>query len=172
MKILTLIGMPGSGKSAIGRIVAARLGWEFVDTDLCIERRFGMKLQAIVDRLGTEEFGRVEEETVLALSFEGPAVLSTGGSIVYSEAAMRHLASISVIVFLDLPIGSLCRRIAQEAPRGIVGMGEGGLEALYESRFELYRRHAHRIVLLGDEDLEEAATRVLSQCGLASVDRP
>ena len=168
MERLTLIGMPGSGKSAVGRSVAARLGWEFVDTDHCIERRFGKNLQAVVDELDAEEFRRVEEETVLALFPEGHAVISTGGSVVYSEAAMRHLASISTIVFLALPIRKLHERIAKEAPRGIVGMSEGGLDELYETRFALYQRHAHHVVLLNDDTVEEAATRILSQCQLTS----
>ncbi len=167
MERLTLIGMPGSGKSAIGRSVAARLGWEFIDTDHCIERRFGKKLQAVVDELDAEEFRRVEEETVLALVPRGRAVISTGGSVVYS-AAMRHLASLSTVVFLALPIQKLHERIASEAPRGIVGMSEGGLDDLYERRFALYQKHAHHVVLLNDETIEEAATRVLSQCRLIS----
>ena len=168
MKRLTLIGMPGSGKSAVGRIIATRLGWEFIDTDLCIERRFGRKLQAVVDQVGAEEFGRIEEETVLGLVGERPAVISTGGSVVYSEAAMRHLASISTVVFLDVPLPRLHGHIAQQAPRGIVGMGDGGLEELYQKRFELYHRYAHSIVLLHGENLEEAATRIMSQCDIST----
>ncbi|MBU5635373.1 shikimate kinase [Geomonas sp. Red69] len=167
MNRLTLIGMPGSGKSALGRIIATRLGWQFIDTDLCIERRFGKKLQAVVDQVGTEEFARIEEETVLGLTSEGAAVISTGGSVVYSEAAMRHLASISTIVFLDVPIHRLHPRIARAAPRGIVGMGEGGLEELYRRRFELYHKYAHSIVLLDGENLQDAATRIISQCGVS-----
>lgn len=163
---ITLIGMPGSGKSAIGRVMAARLGWQFIDTDHCIERRFGKKLQKVVDQVGTEEFGRIEEETVLGLSRDGAAVISTGGSVVYSEAAMRHLAAISTVVFLDVPIDRLHLRIARAAPRGIVGMGEGGLEELYRRRFELYHKYAHSIVLLDGENLQEAATRVMCQCNL------
>lgn len=164
MDKLTLIGMPGSGKSAVGRIIASRLGWEFIDTDHRIEERFGSKLQEVVDQVGTEDFARIEEETVLGLQSVRSAVISTGGSVVYSDAAMRYLASISTVAFLDVPIQALHGRIALEAPRGIVGMREGGLEELYDQRFSLYLKYAHSVVLLDTENTEEAATKILSQC--------
>lgn len=160
---LTLIGMPGSGKSAVGKILAQRLGWNFVDTDRCIELDYGMKLQEVIDRVGAGRFGRIEEETVLKLEPAEHTVISTGGSVVYSEAAMRHLASLSTVIFLDLPVEALHGHIALEAPRGIVGLSEGGLEELYEQRFPLYRKYADMVVLLDTGTPEKAATRVLSQ---------
>lgn len=163
MQRLTLIGMPGSGKSAVGRIVSDRLGWSFIDTDLCIEERFGCKLQALVDRVGSAQFGRIEEETVLELSPAGPSVIATGGSVVYSKAAMLHLTAVSTVIFLDLPVQSLKRRIEQDAPRGIVGMPEGGLEELNEERFPLYLEYAHMVVMLHEEGPDEAAAKVLSR---------
>lgn len=164
MHRLTLIGMPGSGKSAVGKIVATRLGWNFIDTDHCMEQRFGIKLQALIDQVGAESFGQIEEETVLSLAAPEQTVISTGGSIVYSDKAMRHLASVSTTVFLDVPVGSLRGHIALEAPRGIVGMSGGGLEELYKQRLPLYRKYADITVQLDTETPEEAATRVLSEC--------
>lgn len=160
---LTLIGMPGSGKSAVGKIMAARLGWSFIDTDHCIEERFGKKLQAVVDEVGAEEFNGIEEETILKLETGDETVIATGGSVVYSEAAMRHLASVSTVVFLDVPLEALQGHIALEAPRGIVGMNGGGLEELFRQRLPLYRKYAHITVPLQTETPEEAATKVLSE---------
>lgn len=162
MERLTLIGMPGSGKSAVGRIVAARLGWEFLDTDKVMEEEHGMPLQALVERLGEEAFRRVEEETVLKLVAREHTVISTGGSVVYSAAAMRRLSAISSVVFLDATLEAIRRHIRSEAPRGIVGMAEGGLEELYLQRIAAYRRHAQFTVALGRETLEEAADKVLA----------
>ena len=166
MTRLTLIGMPGSGKSAVGKIVAGRLGWSFIDTDHCIEERFGLRLQALIDQVGTDSFSHIEEETVLNLTIPERTVTSTGGSVVYSGAAMGHLASISTVVFLDVPVEALREHIALEAPRGIVGMNEGGLEELYRQRLPLYRRYAHVTLPLGTGTPEEAAAKVLSECRL------
>lgn len=163
MHRVTLIGMPGSGKSAVGKIVAERLGWSFVDTDHCIEERFGCSLQELVDRVGSEAFHEIEEETVLLLDPAERTVIATGGSVVYSDAAMQHLASISRVVFLDVPVRVLERHISLDAPRGIVGMSGGGIDALNEQRFPLYRKYAHMVVLLDAETSEEAAANVLSQ---------
>src|SRR6185369_16503858 len=140
MRRLTLIGMPGSGKSAVGKIVALRLGWKFVDTDKKIEERYAMPLQALIDRVGEGEFRRLEEETILQMGFAGPAVISTGGSVVYSEAAMRHLAALSIVVFLDVSLDDIRTHIGSQAPRGLIGLTAGGLEELLMERLPLYRR--------------------------------
>jgi len=160
---LTLTGMPGSGKSAVGKIVADLLGWHFIDTDRCMEERFGIKLQELIDQVGTDSFSLIEEETVLNLNAPERTVISTGGSVVYSDAAMRHLALVSTVVFLDVPVEALRGHIALEAPRGIVGMSGGGLEELYLQRLPLYRRHARITVSLETETPEEAAAKVLSE---------
>lgn len=163
MRMVTLTGMPGSGKSAVGRIIAARLEWGFLDTDKLIEERHGVPLQELVDRVGDLDFRRLEEETVLSLPETERTVVATGGSAVYSEPAMRHLASISVVVFLDASLEAIRRHIDAEAPRGIVGMGEGGLEQLYRERLPFYRRFAALTVDLDGETPEEAAAKVLSE---------
>jgi len=163
MRSLTLIGMPGSGKSAVGEIIANRLGWKFVDTDKCIEQRHGLPLQALIDRVGEAAFRRIEEETILDLAIPEAAVVSTGGSVVYSEPAMRQLAARSTIVFLDVTIAALRAHIKAEAPRGIVGLTAGGLEELLQERLPLYRRYAGVTVSFLAETPEEAADKVISE---------
>ena len=163
MQKLTLIGMPGSGKSAVGRIVASLLHWNFIDTDTCIESRAGMQLQALIDRIGDESFRLLEEETVLNLTVSERTVISTGGSVVYSDAAMQRLASISTIVFLDAGIEAISAHIRSEAPRGIVGMADGGLEGLYRERLPRYQRYARIVVHCDTETPEEVAAKVISE---------
>ena len=163
MKRLTLIGMPGSGKSAVGRIIAGRLGWHFLDTDKVMEEEHGTPLQTLVERVGEEAFRRVEEETILKLAVPEHSVISTGGSVVYSDPAMRHLRAISTVVFLDATLEAIRLHIHSEAPRGIVGMPEGGLEELYQQRIAAYRSNAEITVALTSETLEEAADLVISK---------
>jgi shikimate kinase len=163
MKRMTLIGMPGSGKSAVGRIIASRLGWDFIDTDKCIEKRHGLPLQALIDRVGDEPFIQLEEETILNLAPAEGMVISTGGSAVYSDAAMRHLASISTVVFLDAPFEAIRAHIESEGPRGIIRMTDGGLRELYQERLPRYRHYASTIVQFDAETPEEAAAKVLSE---------
>ena len=163
MRRLTLIGMPGSGKSVVGKIIATRLGWTFLDTDRCIEKRHGMPLQALIDQVGDAMFRQLEEETILDIAIPNRTVIATGGSVVYSDAAMQYLASLSAVVFLDAPIAAIRAHIQSEAPRGIVGMKEGGLEELYQDRLPRYRQYANLVVLFDTETPEEAAGRILSE---------
>lgn len=171
MQRLTLIGMPGSGKSAVGKIIASRLGWHFIDTDKCIERRQGIPLQSLIDQVGDESFRLLEEEAIVNLALSEGTVIATGGSVVYSDPGMRHLASISTVVFLDATMEAIRAHIASEAPRGIIGMKQGGLEELYRERLPRYRQYASLIVNLGAETPEEVATKVLSQLGYDAISR-
>lgn len=160
---VTLIGMPGSGKTAIGKILASRLGWELVDTDHLLERRHGKPLQELINEVGDAAFRALEEQAVLALVPARPTVISTGGSVVYSERAMSHLASLSAVIFLDATLDSIRSHIDAEAPRGIIGMPAGGLDELYRERLPLYRRHALITIQTDSETPEEVAERALRE---------
>jgi shikimate kinase len=164
MPRITFIGMPGSGKSAVGQLVAQRLAWPFVDTDKCIEEHQGLTLQALIEQVGEVAFRGIEEQTVLALSVFEPLVIATGGSVVYSEPAMQHLRRLSTVVFLDADIEAIREHIAGQAPRGIIGMTQaGGLEGLLAERLPLYRRYADIVVRCGPDSVAAAAGKVLSE---------
>lgn len=138
---VVLIGMPGSGKSTVGVLLAKRLGLGFIDTDLLIQQEAGRTLQDIVDRDGYQALRNIEEEVLLQLNVSRQ-VISTGGSAVYSEPAMHHLKEGGVVVFLDIPMQVVLERIGDYSARGISRRPDQSLEELFAERFELYSRFA------------------------------
>ena len=138
---LIFIGMPGSGKSTVGVLAAKRLGMGFVDTDLLIQEEAGRTLQEIVDQDGYQVLRHIAEQVLLKLSVENQ-VISTGGSAVYSDAAMRHLKANSTVVFLDIPLDVVIQRIGDYSLRGISRRPDQSLSELFDERFALYSRYA------------------------------
>jgi len=134
---VVLIGMPGSGKSTVGVLLAKRLGLGFTDTDLVIQQQQGRTLQAIVDGAGYQALRGIEEQVLMELAVHDQ-VISTGGSAVYSESAMAHLGQDGVVVFLDIPHTEVRRRIGDFSLRGISRHPEQSLDDLFEERFALY----------------------------------
>lgn len=138
---ITLIGMPAVGKSSIGRAVAKRLGYRFIDPDKLIEKQYGSKLQDLIDRLGAEEFKRIEEKTLLSISADN-AVIAPGGSAVYYDAAMRHLGSLGPVIYLSAGLDTIKMRLGDFSRRGVV-LGEGQtIDDLYEERLPLFKKYA------------------------------
>jgi shikimate kinase len=141
--------MPGVGKSTVGVLLAKRLGWTFVDTDICIQAGEGRSLQEIIDQRGLEAFCRIEQDYILCLDNRA-SVIATGGSVVYSPAAMAHLKAGGVIVYLDLPLDRLAARIGDTHARGVVMPAGATLDQLYHRRQPLYRKYAdHTIATAG-----------------------
>lgn len=138
---LVFIGMPGSGKSTVGVLIAKRLGLGFVDTDLLIQQEEGRTLQEIVDQDGYQALRRIEERVLLNLNVENH-VISAGGSAVYSDAAMAHLKTGGTVVFLDIPLDVVVERIGDYSLRGISRRPNQSLSELFEERFALYSRYA------------------------------
>ena len=140
-RCIILIGMPGAGKSTVGVLLAKQLARPFVDTDLLLQARAGRGLQAILDADGPEAFERLEEQTVLALTLTNQ-VVATGGSVVYSEKAMAHLAAAAPVVYLRIDLASLRRRLTDLKTRGVVMGRNNDLAMLYAERRGLYERWA------------------------------
>ena len=115
---ITLIGMPGAGKSTTGVILAKILSYGFIDTDLLIQQGQKKNLQEIVDESDHLNLRRIEEEEILKINPE-KHVIATGGSAVYSEKAMVHLSSISEIIFLKADLDVIEKRISNFNSRGI-----------------------------------------------------
>ncbi len=139
---ITLIGMAGAGKSTIGEALARRLDWAFMDSDHLIEAVYAARLQDVTDALGKDAFLDVEASIISAIKAHR-TVIATGGSVVYREKAMRHLASLGPIVHLDVPLNIVEERIARNPQRGLaIGPGQT-LRDIFLERQELYTRYAN-----------------------------
>lgn len=165
---IILIGMPGAGKSTVGVLLAKRLGYHFVDTDLLIQAQAGSRLQEIITDRGLDTFKALEEEVVCALT-PHRAVVSTGGSVIYGAAAMAHLQKIGRLVYLDLPLEVLRRRIDNMDSRGLVLDPGENFADLYARRTPLYRRHAELTIAGGGLTQDQIAAQIeTALCGSPS----
>jgi shikimate kinase len=138
---IVLIGMPGSGKSTVGVILAKLTARDFVDTDVLIQTSMGRTLQDIVDTRGYMALREVEERILLKLDCVRH-VIATGGSAVYSHAAMTHLKSNAITVFLNVALPVLEARIHDYATRGLAKRPDQSLDDLFKERFALYTKYA------------------------------
>lgn len=159
-KNITLIGMPGAGKSTIGVLLAKEIGGAFIDTDLLLQQKHHKLLQAVVDELGFQGFIEEEGRTICTVLPEH-AVIATGGSAIYYEPAMRYLREISEIIYLRLSLDEIDRRINNRATRGIALREGQTLTSLYEERVPLYEKYAHRIINCDGKNPEQVLQSIL-----------
>lgn len=145
---ITLIGMPASGKSTIGVLLAKRLGYSFVDVDIVIQEKTGKLLRELIAEEGPEGFLEVEEKVNRELEVRR-SVIAPGGSVVYGQKAMEHLQKISEIVYLKLSYEELERRLGDLTDRGVVLRPGMTLRDLYEERRPLYEQYADITVCEG-----------------------
>ncbi|ABE51781.1 shikimate kinase [Methanococcoides burtonii] len=161
---ITLIGMSGAGKSTIGKQLAKKLGYKFIDIDDLIRAKIGTGLQTFIDTYGDDEFIGLEEQIVIGLHSMDDHIIATGGSIVYSETAIRHLKDISTIVYLDVPFIRIAQRISP-SQRGLVGFKDKGLRDLYNDRKKLYEHYMDiRIKIKKGETKRDIVERIIALC--------
>lgn len=141
MKNVILIGMPGSGKSTIGVLLAKVLGYKFIDSDLLIQDREKRKLAQIMEQEGLEKFLEIEGQ-VNAGIHEERCIIATGGSVVYKDYAMEHLKEIGTVVYLKLPYHVLKRRLGDLRCRGVALKDGQTLKQLCDERMPLYEKYA------------------------------
>lgn len=141
MKNVILIGMPGSGKSTIGVVLAKVLGYEFIDTDILIQKLEGKKLSKIIEEKGIEGFVSLENRVISEIKAKRH-VIATGGSAVYGKEAMEHLKSIGKIVYLKIGYKELCKRLGDLKARGVVLKEGQSFFELYKERIPLYEMYA------------------------------
>jgi shikimate kinase len=143
--IVYLVGMPGAGKSVVGRELADRLGVPFVDLDREIEREAGASVTEIFEREGEASFRALEAAALVKASMEDPSVVACGGGIVLEPANRVTLRNTGVAVYLDVPLEELRRRVRPAEDRPLI-REEGDLERLLEARGPLYREFAANVV--------------------------
>lgn len=138
---ITLIGMPASGKSTVGVLLAKRLGYSFVDVDIVIQEQTGKLLKEIIAEVGTDGFVEVENRINSELDVKH-SVIAPGGSVIYGEKAMEHLKEISTVVYLKLELEDVKRRLGDLTDRGVALKDGMTLKDLYEERVPLYEKYA------------------------------
>ena len=159
---VTLIGMPGAGKSTTGVILAKLLSLGFMDTDLLIQVNRKSSLQDIVDKKGHLYLRKVEETEILKINLE-KCVIATGGSVVYSKKAMEHLCSVSIVVFLKVSLDVLKSRIINFDKRGLAKAKNQSFADLFLERQPLYEKYAEIEIDCNSISQEKAAELIVNK---------
>ena len=159
---IVLIGMPGSGKSTVGIILAKMMAKNFVDTDVLIQLAENRTLQEIVDSEGHMELRHIEERVLLDVNHRHH-VIATGGSAAYSHKAMTHLAQDGIIVFLNADLPCLRSRIQNYETRGLAKRPDQTFQDLFDERYQLYTRYANIIVDCSLLSQEEVCNKIIDE---------
>jgi len=145
---ILLIGMPGCGKSTVGKIISRKTGMPHIDTDKIIEEREGMRLQEIIEKKGLKYFEELEKSTLEEISASG-SIISPGGSAVCWPEAMEHLKADCTVLYLKTDVDTLLRHIRDLKGRGITFKPGQDFEDLYRERTPLYEKYADIVVTAG-----------------------
>ena len=168
---IIFVGLPGSGKTTIGRQLARRLGVPFVDSDHVIEARLGCSIREYFAREGEEAFRDVEQAVLDDLSQHHHGVLSTGGGSVLREANRRHLHERGHVIYLRTSPEDVFRRLRHDTARPLLQVGDplGRLRSLYEARDALYRETAHVVLETGRPSVSSLVNKLMMQLELSGV---
>lgn len=159
MKNIILVGMPGSGKSTLGVLLAKRMGYGYIDSDSVLVAQTGKRLPELIESLGNEGFLAKEAQVNASLVVES-CVIATGGSAIYRTDAIEKMKMNGIVVYLKLSCDALAKRLGNWEQRGVVCHAGCTLPELYAERAPLYEAAADVIVSLDNTTIEEAAERV------------
>lgn len=160
-----MIGMPGSGKSTVGVILAKMLTRPYLDSDILIQLKEKRSLQDIVDEDGYLVLRDIEEQVLLDINCENH-IVATGGSAAYSDLAMQHLRNNGIVIFLDASLDTLRSRIHNYETRGLAKRADQSFEDLFRERFELYTRYADIVIDSNDRTQDEVCDDIHEQLQL------
>ena len=153
--------MPSCGKSTLGVLLAKRLGYRFIDSDLLIQEREGRLLHRIIEEDGKEGFIKIENEVNSQID-EKYAVIATGGSVIYGEEAMENLKRLGKVVYLKIPYDEMCRRLGDFSHRGVVMRKGNTLEEMYAERAPLYEKYADLTVDVCNAQLSGSIEKIFN----------
>ncbi len=142
-KNIVLIGMPGAGKTTLGKMLAQQIGFQFIDIDDVIEDEFGTIISLFLK--GEAHFRKIEAQATKIVAKRKKTVIATGGGIVLSEDSMELLSTDGIIVFIDRPITSIIQDI-NSSSRPLLAEGKERLAELFAQRYQLYKEYADIIV--------------------------
>ena len=165
MENIVLIGMPGSGKSTIGVLLAKMIGYDFIDTDILIQQQENKKLYKIIEEDGLEYFKKVENEVNAKLDLD-KTVIATGGSVIYGKEAMEHLQKIGTIVYLKVSKEELKTRLSNFSTRGVAIEKGKTFDDLYLERIPLYESFANLTISSENIDLVTNAENIARELNL------
>ncbi len=158
-KNIVLIGMPGAGKSTVGVVLAKKLGYRFIDSDLVIQEAYGKLLHELIEEHGVEGFWRIENDVNASLNVE-KSIIATGGSVIYGEEAMEHLSEIGTVVYLKLSYEEIQERLGDLSARGVTLRPGQDLMALYQERTPMYEKYAHITIECDNKMLREIVKEI------------
>lgn len=161
MNNIILIGMPGAGKSTVGVVLAKRLGYRFVDSDLVIQEKYDKLLHELIAENGVEGFWKIENDVNASLVLR-KSVVATGGSVIYGSQAMEHLRQIGTVLYLKLPLEEISDRLGNLNARGVTLMPGQTLADLYAERVPLYEKYAHKTIDCQKRPIREIVHTIVS----------
>lgn len=164
MNNIILIGMPGAGKSTVGVVLAKKMGYAFLDSDLLIQAYENKLLHEIIEVKGLDVFKKIENKVNAAINAEN-TVIATGGSVIYGTEAMMHLKSIGSVIYLKLGYEELKKRLGDLSDRGVaIRLGQT-LADLYEERTPLYEKYADITIDCSKKDIREIVLEIEKRHG-------
>ncbi len=161
-KNIVFVGMPASGKSTVGVIVAKVMGMNFIDSDIVIQQRENTKLNELIEEHGIDDFLKREEQALLSINVDN-TVIATGGSAIYSDAGMKHLSNNATILYLKESLDNLKDRLTDLKARGVVIRPGESIEQMYATRSVLYEKYADIIVEEKGTSIEDTVFLVMEQ---------
>lgn len=169
--IISLVGLPGSGKTTVGRQLARRLQLPFVDSDQVIEQRLRCSIRDYFEREGEESFRDVEQTVIDELTQAGPCVLSTGGGAVIRPVNRSHMHQRGKVVYLNSSPEELIRRLRHDTSRPLLQVGDplARLRELHAARDPLYRAAAHFVIETGRPSVATLVNMIVMQLELAGL---